>query len=238
MIKEFKYLENFPENFIQKMMELNDAMLEILYSLDEGYYQNDLSRINELNIYIKSLVKGQRASLGRTIEGSWGLVPNDAGMDSDARVEFIFKPTYIATATLSRYLLEFPLYALSIAGYKKALYTGMIFCTHRNLQGHGYEGDDGAIEAIKILAIGKIPYLLNQYPEFCLKLKNIIDNVANGMAEKLEKNTAKGSWGEDYTEGFRSALETLLILNNKDFMESYRRLKNDGNSISKGELPW
>ena len=239
MINEFRYLKDISnKNFIREMSDINDSMFEILMAIDRGFYINKHKKINELKIYIESLVKGQRQSLGRTKAGSWGLVPDDEGMDADARVEFIFKPTYIATATLSRFLLEFPLYASRINHYENVLYKGMIFCTHRSLQGHGYEGDEGAIEALKILSFGKVPLFLMHHPDFCPKLKLTIDKVANDMAKRLENNTAIGSWGKDYSEGFRSALETLFLLNNKDFMGSFNRLKNDGNSIGKGELPW
>ena len=180
MIKEFIYVKDFSsKNFIGNMSGINDSMLEILMAIDDGFYINKQEKINELIIYIESLVKGQRQSLGRTIAGSWGLVPNDEGMDSDARVEFIFKPTYIATATLTRFLLEFPLYASRINNYEKVLYEGMIFCTHRNLQGHGYEGYEGAINAFKILSFGKVPLFLLHHPDFCPKLKLIIEEVAN-----------------------------------------------------------
>jgi hypothetical protein len=176
MIKEYRYLKDFSnKDFIQEMMKINDSMYEILEAIDDGHFQNDIGEIKKLNIYIKSLVEGQRSSLGRTVEGSWGLVPNDEGIDSDGRVEFIFKPTYIATATLSRFLLEFPLYAFSIKNYKDALYKGMIFCTYRGLYGHGYDQEDGAIETLKILSMGKVPYLLKQHPDFCPELKKVID---------------------------------------------------------------
>jgi hypothetical protein len=240
MLKEYKFLQDFSnKNFIQEMMEINDSMQEILEALDGGLFQKDDDfKLSELNQYIISLIEGQRLSLGRTKEGSWALVPNDDGMDSDARVEFIFKPTYIATATLSRYLLEYPEFAISIQNFNQVLHKGMIFCTYRKLQGHGFEGDAGAIEALKILSLGKIPLLLNSQPNFCPELLKIIEKVANDMAKRLQNGTAKGSWGEDYSEGFRDALETLFLLNNKDFMEKYNNAKIDNSSIGREELPW
>ena len=91
--------------------------------------------MDDLAGYLTSLVEGQRESLGSTMPGSWAVVPDDDGMDSEMRVEVIFAPTYIATATLARCLCDYPLIALAIPRYREALQTGMLFCASRNLQG-------------------------------------------------------------------------------------------------------
>lgn len=236
MITSFKPLKKAD---INDMLALIESMMEILEALDEGIIpdNHDYTR-NHLKTYLKSLVTGQRGSLGRTRAGSWSVVPNDSGMDSDARVDFIFRPTYIATAVLSRALCEYPLIALSIPGYENALLTGMVFCSHRRLQGSGYENDIGAIDALRILALGKIPWLLNQHPEICTPLKTAIDEVAQGMAKSLLGDTAVGAWGEDYSEGFRSAIETIRLKNDVDFMSDLAEAKRNPEVITKDDLLW
>jgi len=47
--------------------------------------------------FLESLVTGQRESLGRTKPGSWSIAPDDTGMDSDARVEYILMPAYFVS---------------------------------------------------------------------------------------------------------------------------------------------
>lgn len=236
MITSFEYLDRVD---IPAMLELIDLMEDVLESLDEGLIPNDSDYTREqLASYLASLVRGQRESLGRTIAGSWAVVPDDEGMDSDARVEFIFRPTYIATATLCRALCEYPLLALSIPGYQKALKSAMSFCSARGLRGHGYEADRGAIDALRILSLGKVPWLLNRDPEFSPALKMAIDEVANDMAARLLDGTAVGVWGEDYSEGFRSAVETLRLRNDQDFMASLESARRDPSTLSKDELPW
>lgn len=236
MIAKFKYFDRVD---IPGMSALIDSMMELLESLDEGLVPNDQDYTPEhLRTYLGSLVDGQRASLGRTKAGSWGVVPNDDGMDSDVRVEFIFRPTYIATASLSRALCEYPLIALSIEGYREALVSGMVFCSHRGLRGHGYEADAGAIDALRILSLGKVPWLLNRHPDACAELKAAIDDVANDMAKRLLEGTATGLWGEDYSEGFRSAVETMRLKNDPDFMASLEESRRNPETVSKDELPW
>ena len=174
--------------------------------------------MGDLPGYLTSLVEGRRGSVGRTMPGSWAVVPDDDGMPSDARVEFIFTPTYIATATLTRCLCDFPLTAMAIPGYLEALHTGMVFCAARDLQGHGYDAIDGAIDSLGILSRGKVPWLLSRQPEFCPELKAAIDEAATYMARSLAKGTATGAWGEDYADGFTSVIELLRVTNDLDYM--------------------
>jgi hypothetical protein len=235
VITSFRHLDGDDTHAMQSLIE---SMMEVLELLDGGVIPNDEDYTQEhLKGYLESLVSGQRESLGLTKAGSWGVVPGDAGMDSDARVEFIFRPTYIVAATLSRALCEYPLIALSIPGYENALTTGMAFCSLRGLQGHGYESDAGAIDALRILALGKIPWLLTRHPGACQKLKMAIDEVANDMAQRLLEGTAVGMWGEDYSEGFRSAIETLRLKNDSDFMASHAEAMRNPRAVSKDELP-
>lgn len=137
------------------------------------------------------------------------MAPDDSGMDSDARVDVIFRPTYIGAATPSRALCDYPLIALSLPGYSDALHAGLVFCTYRNLRGHGFDADGGMIDALHILFLGKVPSLLSHHPDFCPDLKRTLDEVAADLKARLETGQMAGMWGEDYSEGFRFALETL-----------------------------
>lgn len=224
---------------IPAMDALIDSMMEVLEALDEGLIPNDSDyTLDDLRGYLASLVGGQRGRLGHTKAGSWAVSPDDAGMASDARVDFIIRPTYIATATLSRALCEYPLLALAIPNYLRALERGMKFCSFRSLQGHGYEADAGAIDALRILSLGKIPWLLHRHPDACPELKTAIDTVAQDMAQRLLDGDAVGVWGEDYSEGFRSAVETLRLRNDQDFMASVKLARCDPSTISRDDLPW
>jgi hypothetical protein len=216
LIKKFQFLDSVDTENIQKII---GDMYDLLLALDEGRIPNTSDYSHEdLRAYLESLIKGQRKSLGSTKSGSWSVAPNDEGMPADARVEFIFRPTYIATATLSRVLCDYPLIALSLSLYRIALHRGLKFCTHRKLQGHGYDGDMGMIDAFSILSLGKVPWLLNRHPDFCPELEDIISAAAADMKVRLETGKTTGPWGTDFSEGFRSALETLRLKNGSDFM--------------------
>jgi hypothetical protein len=70
------------------------------------------------------------------------------------------------------------------------------------------------------LALGKVPWLLYRHPDFCPELRASVDEAARYMAQCLHDGTAVGSWGEDYTDGFRSVIETLRLKNDLDYMLS------------------
>lgn len=236
MIKEFQYSDIVD---ISRMTDIIESMQELLEALDEGMVPSspDYSE-DDLKGYLTSLVKGQRDFLGSTGPGSWAVAPNDDDMVSDARVDFIFRPTYIATATLTRSLREYPLIALGISGYRTALQTGMKFCSYRGLMGHGYEAEAGAIDALRVLSLGKVPWLLHRHPDFCPELKNALDEVARDMAQRLSDGDTSGVWGEDYSDGFRSAIETLRLMNDLDFMRSLEAARQDPTTLSEEELQW
>lgn len=236
MIKRFIPLEVIDINAFQKF---NHDLEKIIEKIDAG--EINIKRqhtYDEFYNLIESFVEGQRGSLGRTKEGSWSIVPNDAGMDTDARVEFIFKPTYLVTAILSRTLCDFPLIAVSIPKFGDALKKGMLFCSYRNLHGHGYERDKGAAEALTILSMGKVPWLLDRDPSFCPNLYKAIKSVSREMEERLDLGTAVGAWGENLQDIFSASLETLYVKNDKEMYETIKNTSKDSEFVGEEALLW
>ena len=169
MIKRFQQSDAGDLTGMPEKPGIIASMKELLEALDAGTVPNDTDySLEDLAGYLTSLVEGRRGSLGNTMPGSWAVAPNDDGMDAEMRVALIFTPTYIATGTLARCLCDRPLAALAIPGYRVALQTGMLFCAARNLQGHGYDDVLGAIDALGILALGKVPWLLERQPDLSL----------------------------------------------------------------------
>ena len=117
MLEEFL---PFSEVNIKAFEDFNIQLKEILEKLDENTIFDNYSEESYKRLIV-SFVNNQRSSLGRTKPGSWSIVPNDEGMDSDIRVDFIFVPTYLVTAILSRTLCDFPHLVESISNYKDAL---------------------------------------------------------------------------------------------------------------------
>lgn len=236
MILEFKPIDVID---IGALAKFNYELRRILECLDDDtLFSEKVYSQDEFTTLLKSFVEGQRGTLGRTKEGSWSIVPNDKGMPTDARVDFIFQPTYLVTAILSRVMIDYPEIADSIPNYAVALKKGMLFCSYRNLRGHGYEADKGAAEALTILSMGKVPLLLERDKSLSPELFEAIQNVTKDMQERLKANTAKGMWGEDLQEDFSSALETFYIKNDKEMYETIMSTDKNSTFIKEDELKW
>lgn len=220
---------------INVMGRLVQAMRDTLSVIDDTPNPN---ANGELLAYCKSLVVGQRRSLGRTKAGSWAVAPNDKEMPADARVDFIFTPTYLGASILSRVLLDYPWIAIQIPGYRRSLKRGLDFCAYRNLQGSGYDAIDGMLDAFVILATGKVPILLELDPSLSPSLTTIIRELESYLRESLLRGQSVGSWGEDLTSGFQAALETLYLYQDKELLSSMRENQNVPTSSLAKELPW
>ena len=236
MILEFKPIDSVK---IDAFMKFNDELKSILESIDDGtlFSEKKYSK-DEFTSLLKSFVEGQRGSLGRTKEGSWSIIPNDDHMPADARVEFIFLPTYLVTAILSRVMIEYPEVANSIPNYTVALQKGMLFCSYRTLYGHGYEADKGAAEALTILSMGKVPLLLECDNNLCPELLKAIQDVTKELQHRLMTKTAMGTWGENLQENFSSALETFYVKNDKEMYEAIMSTDKDSAFIKEEDLKW
>ncbi|MCB1177639.1 MAG: hypothetical protein KDK36_08690 [Leptospiraceae bacterium] len=197
-----------------------NSMYEVLIAMDKNLIPNEKDySIKELTNYIKSLIKNQRNDLNNIQDGSWSVAP-DTMMPSDARVDFNFRPTYIAISTLTIFNFRYPDIVNEISNFKKALKSGMLFSTYRGLSGHGYGGTYGMIDAMKILSIGKVPLYLYENPEFSPELNQIVMESIKYIQESLNSGDTKGAWGEDYREDFSSILELIKLKNGNELLSS------------------
>jgi len=222
-----------------EMLAYVESMEEVVEAIDEGLIPNASDyTIGDLERYVRSLIEAQRKKATFVKPGCWCVVTGDEPMPSDARVDFVFRPTYAAVATLSRTLVDHPIVALRIPGYLAALKRGMRFATYRGLGGHGFDADLGAIHALRILSMGNVPWLLDRHPDLCPSLHRIIRQVANTMQHRLSSGQASGPWGEDLSTGFRQAIETLRLVNDRAFMESIAEAKQDPSLIPRKDWTW
>lgn len=196
---------SFREN--SEATEIVDLMLLTLKDLSEKKIPNESYSMPDLEKYLRSLVRGQEKNQDIKTFGCWPAIDTNERPPADFRVDFFYKPTYIASATLSICLFQHPLTTLTISGYLEALVNGLNFCCGRNLKGHGYEADIGAAEAITTLSSGKVPLLLHQNPTYCPKLGKIIIDEIQEIRLKLESGVTINCWGEDEYLAFKTAVD-------------------------------
>lgn len=227
-----------PTYNIDQMSHRVQSMRNALSAIDGNTIESGKYTAADLFTYCKSLTKGQRVSLGRTKAGSWSVAPDDNGMHADARVDFIFTPTYVAVAILSRVLLDYPWIAIQIPGYYRVLRRGLNFCSYRHLAGSGYESVQGMLDAFIVLAIGKVPVLLDLAPSFSPQLAKIIRQLEGHLRESVLQGAVVGPWGEDLTTGYQAALETLYLYGDKELVDSVTESRALPASGLAKDLPW
>ena len=101
---------------------------------------------------------------------------------TDARVDFIYTPTYICTAILIKAYLTNP-EAFNLKA-KSGLYNGLKTSTARNLSGHGYEALKGQIDALKIFQKAGLKEFLDLYPDFCPEFGEMIEKITAEYQKK------------------------------------------------------
>ncbi len=122
------------------------------------------------------------------------VVEDPHDMPADARVDFLYRPTYLAAAILismevSRPGLLSDPYAESFQGLLRA-------CTGRNLMGHGYEAENGLVDSLGILLRSPLKAFLAQHsadhPEFAECVANAIEKL-----RAICGGTRQPAWGKD-----------------------------------------
>lgn len=174
-------MKTLPQTFVvvdppavPPMTEAVEQLRHLLDAVASGGVPGPNYGAGELQHFCQSAVSNQRGTLGRTVAGSWSVAAHDTGMPADARNDFIFTPTYIVVAILTKVLQDFPNIAAAIQGYEEALRRGMMFAALRRLQGHGYDAAEGAADARRILALGQVPVFLASHPDFCPALADLL----------------------------------------------------------------
>ena len=134
-------------------------------------------------------------------------------MPSDARVEFIYLPTY----TLAAYLIHCKMILKDLFTNDAELEQGfkqiLLASTARNMTGHGYEELDGLVDALEIFLTAPIKAFLaehgSEYPEFAKCLQNAIQTL-HGIAG----GSVHSPWGKS-EELVKKAKDLIAIWENQ-----------------------
>jgi len=212
MLKEFKCYETVE---LEAMTNTVAEMQDILDKLDNNEIPSANYPLESLIMFCTSLVNGQRNDMEHFKKGSWSIAP-DEPMPSDARVEFVFFPTYIAIAILSKFMQLFPEEASSIATYRSAISMGLLFSTHRRLSGHGYDAVEGMVQAVTILDKGDVPKLLSDDRELSYEMFVLLRSIKSDLDKNITEGRCTAGWGDaDFTNKYQQVSEMLDILTSK-----------------------
>ena len=206
MIKEFKVFKGNNtremDQYVQELHHILDALYHKRIPNNSDYTMEDLTNL------CKSLIAEQRNNMtSLDYQGSWSIAP-DERLPPDVRVDFVFYPTYIVVAILTKVKLRFPYIGESIEGYDDALKKGMYFSTLRNLAG-SFGDIYQLIESVQILCRGSVHKLLKHNKKYCEELAELIEAIKREINEKISKNETYGPYGENYRDGYVLLLQRL-----------------------------
>jgi gamma-glutamylcyclotransferase (GGCT)/AIG2-like uncharacterized protein YtfP len=129
----------------------------------------------------------------------WGLAAPEALGGADARVDFLYTPTYTALAFLTRAFLMLPEEIGRLPDFTTVLRGGLLAATGRDFSGHGYESLKGVLDTLEIFNLGGMDNFVRSYPRLCPKFSRLFTKTVQGLRAALKAGKLQGMWGEEYT---------------------------------------
>lgn len=177
----------------------------------------DFSGVDEVLEGLKSILLNPDMLEGSTLmelvdfqtpEGSFCLL-EDRDVSSDARVDFYYVPTYLGAAIFMReYLSPNPLISKDLT--KSVLERALKVSLGRGLKGHGYDGEQGLLEALSIFRVGGLREFLRVTRTFCPEFHLLVWNTIDKRSQRLKSaGIIKGAWDEDYTDQWHALLADI-----------------------------
>jgi hypothetical protein len=212
-LKEFNPVsssKNEKTHFIENMQNTVNQIRRVLDELHTGEIPSKNLSKTELTRLCRSFVKGQRYDISR-FEGSWTVAPEgyNEGMPSDARVDFVFIPTYLVISILTKVMIDFPEIIDTIPKYEESLKEGYKFASLRSLTGHGYESTDVMIKTIELFEKGRVLIYLSENPDFSPEMFGLLKKIKTEIESKLKKGDVPGAWGKEYSNEYLKTVERL-----------------------------
>lgn len=140
----------------------------------------------------------------RDPEGTFKLL-NLEKMPTEARVDFIYMPTYICSAILMKaYMTDSSAFTLR---EKSALSNGLKASCARNLRGHGYDALKGQIEALNIFIKAGLNEFIDLHSDLSPEFSEMIEKIISRFHDMESCGDFLGSCGESYEDEIKAINE-------------------------------
>lgn len=186
--------------------ELQEIVNKLEKDLDELSTGNVSEE--ELKEYVRELIKQGEPLAHNPKMICWGL-DKPENMPSDARVDFFYRPSYIAACILSNAYMIYP-DIIDIKGFTVTFRGSLVTSIGRNFLGSGYDDFEGLIDTFTLFAKSDIFKFVEKNPEYCPEFTNQFILAINFLTEKLEKGKVIDPWtGEQMTKEIMRISEIL-----------------------------
>lgn len=175
--------------------------------------------IDDLSIYYYAMDLANKALPLDRCPGMcfWGF-DEPKKMPSDARIDYFYRPTYLATAFLMKAVLLYPelLDENELCWEKgkecaetinRVLPMALDGCTGRGFQGHGHDSADGLLDAMEIFIKAGATEFVNKYPEMSLRFTKLYNEAMAFIQERVAEGEWCNGWGESYYERAKDVLK-------------------------------
>jgi len=197
------------EQTIESYYETKKELLYFLERLVSGKLITKKYTEEDLLETVMDIVASQRTDAPKNVDLSWCLDVDPTRMPSDARVDFMYEPTYIIVSILTYIKVHYPDIATKLDNLDDTLKKGMHFSTLRNLRGHGYEAEEGLRDAIYYLHLGGVPEFLNENKFFQYDLYRLLKGICKEKVYLLALNETVAGWNRDYRKEYEEITDYL-----------------------------
>lgn len=185
---------------VREFEAIVDKMRDDLSKLCNGEFRTD-----DVKDYVQGLVAEATPLKHRQDMMFWKLDEPDK-MPSDARVDFVFTPTYIAAAFIIKSVLNVP-EIMDDDSVRSTLAATLLGSTARGFAGHGYENNIGRVRAAKIFASAGTRQFIEKYPDLCPEFTELYKKTVEDIRTWVEDNKAVDLWGSDFSDEAKEALQ-------------------------------
>lgn len=137
-------------------------------------------------------------------DGSFSFV-SDYDIPSDARVLYLYRPSYACCQILIRTIGH----RQGSKEIDSALARGLAFCCTRDLFGHGYSGLSQQIEdVLNFIGCGALA-LADAHPELSPEFFSLLQNIGDSYAQSISRCKVFGGFGDLHAPGMMAVAEVM-----------------------------
>lgn len=155
----------------------------------------------ELNAYLKDMIHALKPVNNEQCSGMLFLMYDKPSlMPADARVEYVYRPTYIAATIMMTAMNRYESVAQNDE-FRKVLSAVLEATMGRNFRGAGYDEYEGFMNTLDIFAMGDTLEFIENYPEVNERFTSEFKKALEFLEDKICSGIIKNAWsGEDYSK--------------------------------------
>lgn len=162
----------------------------------------------EVKTYLDDMIQELKPVNNEKCTGMLFLMHDDpASMPADARVDFVYRPTYLAATFMMTAMNRFESIAQNNS-YRKATAAVLGATLGRDFKGAGYDSEEGFMETLRIFASGDTLAFIEKYPMLNARFAAEFKKVLAFLENEFCTGNVKNAWsGNDYSEQAKMILD-------------------------------